>query len=55
MGDAVFGWILLAVLTAASAVGIWLLFRSFRRWKQPPPTDWVAEADLWSVRNMSQR
>jgi hypothetical protein len=53
-GGAMAAWILVAVLIAACAVGFWFLFRSFRRWKQPPPSDWAAASELWSVRNMNQ-
>jgi hypothetical protein len=35
------------------ALGVWVLFRSFRRWNQPPPghdgDSQAAEARLWST------
>jgi hypothetical protein len=51
-------WWTIGVLVAAAVVGVWLLFRSFRRWPQRPPSDpeaRQAEARLWSTHNMDQR
>jgi hypothetical protein len=46
------GWIVLAVILAAGAAGLFVLFRSLRRWQQPRPTSpesRAAEARLWQV------
>jgi hypothetical protein len=46
------GWIVLAVIVALVAVGLFVLFRSLRRWKQTPPRSpeaRQADARLWQV------
>ena len=44
------------MFAGAVGVGLWLLFRSFRRWQQPPPgrdpEARLAEARLWSTWNI---
>ena len=50
-------WWTLWVLVAAAVVGLWRLFRSFRRWPQQPSRDpdaRQAEARLWSTMNVDQ-
>jgi len=54
-GDAMTGWIAVGVALVVFAIGAVVLFRSFRRWKQAPSGDPVAESELWSTRNMGQR
>jgi len=49
------GWIAVGVALVVFAIGAVVLFRSFRRWKQAPSGDPVAESELWSTRNMGQR
>ena len=46
------------VILGAIAVGVWVLFRSIRRWQLPAPSSEVAkqaEARLWSTRNLGER
>jgi cytoskeletal protein RodZ len=50
-------WIVFGAIVLAAAVGLWLLFRSFKKWKTPPPTApeaKQAEARLWSTKVMDQ-
>jgi len=52
MGSVVSGWGILGVVVLVVALGSWLLFRSLRKWRLPPPTTpeaQQAEARLWST------
>jgi hypothetical protein len=52
-----FDWWLFVFLIGAVPFGLFFLFRSFGRWKSPPPTTpeaKQAEARLWSTRVMDQ-
>jgi hypothetical protein len=50
-------WLILVVLTMALGAGLFVLFRSFRRWPQEPPRTpeaRAADARLWSKMNIDQ-
>jgi hypothetical protein len=47
-------WTAFAVVIMVLGLGTWLLFRSMRKWRQPPGRDAEsrgAEARLWSTLN----
>jgi hypothetical protein len=52
-------WLVAGGIVVSIVVGVWLLFRSFRRWRQPPPgrdaESRAAEARLWSTLNTNRR
>ncbi len=56
--EGVGSWIAFAVIVVVAAFGLFVLFRSLRRWKQPAATSpeaKEAEARLWQTRLGEQR
>jgi hypothetical protein len=52
------GWIVFGLLVVAAVIGVLILYRSLRRWQQPPATSpeaKEAEARLWQTRLGEQR
>ena len=51
-----FSWWVFALIVVLFVLGVWALFRSFRKWKQPPPGNdpEAREAEL-RLRAMSKR
>jgi hypothetical protein len=51
------GWLVFAGVVIAFGAGLYVLFRSFRRWPQEPPRSpeaKAADARLWSTMNVDQ-